>query len=132
VIERLTIWTLPDPEKALRAWRTVTPSGRLVLFEGIWSGRDYIEAFRSRGRAALNRWRRLPPEHHAPYDSALLSHLPLVSNPSPDRIIELVTRAGWQQPRLQRLRDVGWARSLSLSPLDRLLGVTPEFVVTAN
>ena len=131
VIERLTIWTLPDPEKALCAWRTVTPSGRLVLFEGMWSGSDYIEAVRSRARAALNRWRHRPPEHHARYDAALLTHLPLVNNPSPDAMIELVTRAGWHQPRLQRLRDVEWARSVNLPPLERLLGVTPEFAISA-
>lgn len=132
VMERLAIWTLPDPEKALRAWRSVTPGGRLVLFEGIWAGRDYVVALRGRGRAALNRWRRLPPEHHAPYDSALVAQLPLVKNPTPDRILELVTSAGWQQPTLQRLRDVEWARSLNMSPLDRLLGITPEYAISAD
>jgi hypothetical protein len=58
--------------------------------------------------------------------------LPLLANPSPDRIIELVSGAGWQQPRLERLRDVEWARSLNMSPLERMLGVTPEFAVSAD
>jgi SAM-dependent methyltransferase len=132
VIERLAIWTLPDPAKALHAWRAVAPGGRLVLFEGLWSGHDYIERSRARGRRVLNRLRRRPEEHHAPYDSTLMTLLPLLANPSPDRIIELVSGAGWQQPRLERLRDVEWARSLNMSPLERMLGVTPEFAVSAD
>lgn len=60
VIERLALWTLPDPSLALRAWREVTP-GRLIAFEGVWTGRDYIEGLKRRGRRVLHRVRTLPP-----------------------------------------------------------------------
>jgi SAM-dependent methyltransferase len=37
VLSRHLIWTLPDPERALRAWvRLLRPGGRLVLVEGRW------------------------------------------------------------------------------------------------
>ncbi|MFE9929321.1 class I SAM-dependent methyltransferase [Streptomyces sp. NPDC005533] len=37
VLSRHLVWTLPDPEAALRAWVTrLRPGGRLVLVEGRW------------------------------------------------------------------------------------------------
>ncbi|MFD7448008.1 class I SAM-dependent methyltransferase [Kitasatospora sp. NPDC059827] len=37
LLSRHLIWTLPDPERALRAWvRLLRPGGRLVLVEGRW------------------------------------------------------------------------------------------------
>jgi SAM-dependent methyltransferase len=36
---RHVVWTLPEPERALRAWvRLLRPGGRLVLVEGRWRG----------------------------------------------------------------------------------------------
>ncbi|MFF4816542.1 class I SAM-dependent methyltransferase [Kitasatospora sp. NPDC001309] len=37
LLSRHLVWTLPDPERALRAWvRLLRPGGRLVLVEGRW------------------------------------------------------------------------------------------------
>ncbi|MEU0471386.1 class I SAM-dependent methyltransferase [Streptomyces olivaceus] len=37
VLVRHVLWTLPDPERALRYWRELLrPEGRLVLVEGVW------------------------------------------------------------------------------------------------
>lgn len=132
VMERLALWTLPDPTAALTAWRRSAPGGRLLAFESLWTGRDYGEGLRRRGRKLLHRWRRLAPEHHAPYQAALRESLPLIAAPTPDRFIELIEGSGWRGVELVRLRDVEWARELALSPLDRLLGVTPEYVITAR
>ena len=39
VLSRHLLWTLPDPEAALREWATrLRPGGRLVLVEGRWHG----------------------------------------------------------------------------------------------
>lgn len=45
VLCRHLVWTLPDPEAALRAWvARLRPSGRLVLVEGRWgeAGSPYV------------------------------------------------------------------------------------------
>jgi SAM-dependent methyltransferase len=37
IVERHVLWTLPNPEQALRAWSALLrPGGRLVLIEGDW------------------------------------------------------------------------------------------------
>lgn len=128
VMERLTLWTLPDPARALGAWREVT-SGQLVAFECVWSGRDYVEGLRRRARGLLHRWRGLGPEHHAAYERELRDALPMIGDVSPGAMVDVITAAGWDAVQLSRLRDVEWARTLALPPLDRLLGVTPEYVI---
>jgi hypothetical protein len=44
----------------------------------------------------------------------------------------MVGEAGWANPRLVRLRDVEWATSLDMDPVERLLGVAPRFAVVAG
>ncbi|MFI6813945.1 class I SAM-dependent methyltransferase [Nonomuraea sp. NPDC050328] len=46
ILARHLLWTLPDPEAALRHWVTLLrPGGRLVLIEGRWAtGGDYVES----------------------------------------------------------------------------------------
>jgi ubiquinone/menaquinone biosynthesis C-methylase UbiE len=53
VLSRHLVWTLPDPEAALREWVTrLRPGGRLVLVEGRWreagqSGVPYVDGAES-------------------------------------------------------------------------------------
>ena len=131
VMERHVLWTLPDPGGALEAWRDAAPSGRLLVFEGLWGRADPLERIRQQAREALRRLRREPPHHHAPYDPSVRARLPFAPGTRPDDVVEAVTAAGWGPAFIERLRDIEWARLLSLGPVDRLLGVTPQFLVTA-
>lgn len=70
--------------------------------------------------------------HQGGYDESLRADLPLIEGVGPVRLVEIIEAAGWKRPRLERLRDVEWATSLRQPPLVRLLGVTPEFAVTAE
>ncbi len=132
VIERHLLWTLPDPGRALAAWRAAAPAGRLVLFEGMWGNIDPVEALRSRARELLRRLRGEPDHHHASYDPAVLDQLPFGGGASPDQLVALVERAGWEVARLERLHDVEWVQRLSLPPSRRLFGVTPRFAISAG
>jgi SAM-dependent methyltransferase len=132
VIERHLIWTLPEPQRALAAWRDAAPGGRLLLFEGIWGRADGVEAARQWMRHTLRRMRRRPSGHHASYDAAVLDQLPLAGRSHPETVASEAEAAGWGTPRLERLADVEWARRLTLGPLDRMLGVTPTFVVVCD
>ncbi len=132
VMERHLLWTLPDPTAALRAWRSVAPTGRLVLVESLWGEVDGIERLRGGARRQLQRVRRVPPEHHADYEPALRQSLPLGAGTHPGRLAAMVVDAGWRTPRLSRLSDVEWAERCELPLPDRLVGVPPRFVIRAD
>jgi SAM-dependent methyltransferase len=132
VVERHLLWTLPDPGAALAAWRAVAPAGRLVLFEGLTGRADPVEHLLEQTREGVRRLRGEPDHHHDRYDPAVVEALPLADGTHPDRLVELVEGAGWGPARLERLRDVEWARLLRQPPAARLLGVTPRFAVVAG
>jgi SAM-dependent methyltransferase len=132
VIERHLMWTLPDPEAALTAWRAAAPEGRLVLFEGLWGRSDPVEALRGQAREGLRRLRGDPDHHHGSYDPETVAELPLARGASPDQLVDLVEAAGWGPVRLERLGDVEWAQLLQLPASARLLGVTPKFAVVGG
>jgi ubiquinone/menaquinone biosynthesis C-methylase UbiE len=129
VVVRHLLWTLPDPERALRAWRAAAPEGRLVVFEGLWGRVDPVESRKERARQALRRLQRVPPDHHAPYDPTVEHRLAYRHGIHPDELVELVEAAGFAPVRIERLRDVEWTRSLGLAPFERLLGTVPQYVV---
>jgi SAM-dependent methyltransferase len=130
VMERQLLWMQPDPKVPLAAWREVT-SGPLLVFELFFKDSGYLERTRRQARRMLRNARRLPPEHHDP-SAELRTRLPRPSYPTPGALIELVEATGWRAPQLLRLRDVEWARQITRSPLERLAGSTPEYVISAT
>lgn len=113
IMERHVLWTMPDPEGALRAWREVAaPGGRLVLLEGVWGQTGLGQRAKDAIAEGLRRLMRIPDDHHAPYPEEVLCELPLARQSSPVPMIQAVYRAGWRAVRVKRLRDVEWAAEL--------------------
>jgi SAM-dependent methyltransferase len=132
VMSRHLLWTLPEPGRALAAWRAAAPAGRLALFESMWGRVDRAEVVRQRLRRGVERLRRTPHGHHDDYDPGVLAQLPFANGIGPGALVELVEASGWGPARLERLRDVEWTRLLARPPLERVLGVTPTFAVSAG
>jgi SAM-dependent methyltransferase len=129
VMERHLLWTLPDPEAALVAWRTAVPAGgRLISV-----GHMRESAGRARVRGWLHQWQGRAPDHHSQYPRTIRAALPMATaSMDPALSVEIVLRAGWQAPRLERLRDVEWAERLSAPRVERRLGVPPRYAVVAG
>jgi SAM-dependent methyltransferase len=132
VVERNSLWTNPEPAATLRAWREVArDGGRLLALEGFpptgpWS--DLQEAASS----LLRRLLRIPHDHHAHYDQDLRERLPLAGRMSPARLAEAVEEGGWRAVRLERLRDVEWARRRLRPRLLHIVESIPLFALAAD
>jgi SAM-dependent methyltransferase len=132
MIERHVLWTAPDPEAALEAWRRVAPGGRLVVFEGIWNREDALWHLRRRAARTLRPVLGVEHDHHAGYDPDLLASLPLARATSPEPLLGAVSAAGWRNVSIERLRDVEWARRIAAPWPLGWLETVPQFAVVAD
>jgi ubiquinone/menaquinone biosynthesis C-methylase UbiE len=132
VVERNVLWTAPEPERALAAWRTVAPGGRLVLYEALHGVPGPGGTMRELAAHAVRLVLRVPSHHHAEYDPELRAALPLAGTFSPAPFLRAVAAAGWRRIRLERLRDVEWARRMAGPALLGRLEAVPQFAVLAE
>ncbi len=134
VVERHLLWTLPDPARALAAWRAVTPGGRLVAIEGTWGGEDrpQLDKLRSHARALVDKLRGTEPGHHDHYNPELRAALPYSGGLTPADAVRLVQDSPWGAPRIVRLRDVEWSITEGKGFLDKLLGTHARWAVVAD
>jgi SAM-dependent methyltransferase len=132
VIERHLLWTTPDPVKALGAWRSVVPHGRLILFEGIFDRVGALQKARDAAAGQARRLLRISHDHHGEYSPELLRALPLARATSPLPIVRAVAEAGWRRVRIERLRDVEWARRIASPLVLGWLEHVPRFAVVAD
>jgi 2-polyprenyl-3-methyl-5-hydroxy-6-metoxy-1,4-benzoquinol methylase len=133
VMSRHLLWTLPDPEGALRAWRAAAPDGSLLLVESVWGdGQSPASRLRARGRRLARRVSAAPAGHHDHYDESITGALPFAGGLAPERLVELVQQAGWQAPRLWRLTTVEWIQGRRLSWPEQLFGVQPVYALWAG
>jgi ubiquinone/menaquinone biosynthesis C-methylase UbiE len=133
VMSRHLLWTLPQPEGALRTWRAAAPSGRLLLVESVWgAGQSAADQFRARARRLARRLASAPAGHHAEYDESITSALPFAGGLPPERLVALVQQAGWRAPRLRRLTGVEWILGRQLPWPERLAGTPPVYALWAS
>lgn len=104
----------------------------VLIFEGLYFSADRADLIRSQFRRSLRKLRGTPAAHHRDYDDELMAQLPLTKGMTPDVLVELVESSGWGPARLERLRDIEWTRTRALPLIERMCGVTPIFVITAD
>lgn len=99
VTSRYLMWTLPDPARALAAWRrALKPDGRLLVIDGLWyAGREAPSADN-----VEEHLRQFPRT----YDATLQAQLPLMLTESVVPMIQVIEAAGFDVLTLQRLLRV--------------------------
>lgn len=133
VVERNMLWTTPDPVAVLRAWRgVVAPGAALLLLEGLHGREGVVHRARELSLGAVRKVLGKEPGHHGHYDPDLLASLPLARATSPAPLLQMVTTGGWSRIRIERLRDVEWARRLASPPALGALEAVPLFAVIAE
>ena len=132
VVERHLLWTTPDPTSALAAWHRVAPAGRLVVFEGIWRRDGAAARAREWASGILRNVLAIPHDHHGAYDPEVLASLPLAGARTPRPLIQAVHDADWRGIRIERLRDVEWARRIAVPFPLGWVEARPQFAVVAD
>jgi SAM-dependent methyltransferase len=140
VVERDLIWTLPEPDAALAAWRKAAPAGRLVLIEGSWGKKTSgVAALQARARGLKARARGLAhsiqaskPQQHDNYPENVVGALPYVNGILPAEAVCLVENSPWGPARFEWLSDVERAFLSDRSLLFQLLGTTHRWAVSAG
>lgn len=103
VVERHVIWTLPDPDRALRAWcALLRPGGRVALVEGAWwdmAPKDEYQAMHERlplygGRPAAELLPRLRAAGFEEAEATPLTDAALWTEPPRHERYLLVARRG--------------------------------------
>lgn len=112
---RHVLWTLPNPEKAVREWsRVVRSGGKIVVIDGSWYGSGLKRAF---GRFLVSVYERRNPFKPVGYDGDISRHLPLHKRVTPERVARLMESADL---RNISVTDLGWIR-------ERLMADRPFF-----
>jgi SAM-dependent methyltransferase len=92
VISRHLVWTLPNPAKALKAWRKLLkPGGLVVVIDGVWTPRNLAGRVRHFFVDLIRRFKR--NGHHSSWKKKYvqnLSHLPFFGGADPEKIETLL------------------------------------------
>lgn len=132
IMERHVLWTLPEPAKALAALRAVAPGGRLVSFEGMWGQSGLTHQARRRAGKLVQKALRVADDHHRHYEPELLAQIPFAGGTTAAGLLAAIEEGGWRNARLERMRDIEWARSLQEHPAMRPFQGVPLFVIVAD
>jgi hypothetical protein len=116
----------------LDAWREVAPKGVLVCYEVAQARSARGRRVRHAGVSLLQRVYGLPADHHGEYEPELFASLPLAGRMCPRALLDTASEAGWRSPRIERLRDVEWARRMAGPPLLGALRAIPHFAMVAR
>ena len=97
VISRHLVWTLPNPSKALLAWkRVLKPEGQVMIIDGVWTPRDFAGRLRY---LLVNLIRRIKgSRHHSSWKkeySYNVNELPFFGGAQPHKIISLLQNSGF-------------------------------------
>lgn len=106
VASRALLWTLPQPEKALREWkRVLKPMGKIVIIDGSWHSnrKRYLRKpwrLLSLPLIAITERRTSALTH---YNQKMLSQLPLVNKDRPSYDTDLLRSLGFKDIRARAM-----------------------------
>jgi SAM-dependent methyltransferase len=115
IISRHLLWTLREPETALRGWRELLrPAGRVIAIDGHWFP-DAAPPADGQEPGPFDRY----------YTRETRAALPWMTARSPQPVVAAFERAGFTQVELRYLREV---HALALEPPSQ----DPWYVVVAR
>ena len=131
VVSRHVLWTMPQPEAAIRAWRAVTVAGGAVIaIDGTWWGGARPRRAAARVGRALRVASGGPREHGGDlYVQRGSETFPLMAARSPQPAHNAFLRSGLRDVRSEFLDGVDAVERKSMSFADRLASPWRRYLV---
>lgn len=124
VVCRHLVWTLTDPDAALREWRRVLkPGGTLLVFDGDWAKPSPTGRLAQAAIGLIDRWLGDDGTHHAGMadrHAAIMRDLPFGEGLTPQRLAPMLEAAGFRAIVVSSHSRVGAAQRSGASVRDRL------------
>jgi ubiquinone/menaquinone biosynthesis C-methylase UbiE len=132
IVTRHLLWTLPNPEIALKEWfRVLTPGGMSLVIDGVWN--DNCLGTRVRMRISSGMARIFEPEHTHPasYSEGVRTRLPLGGGVSEETIQAYLQQAGFLDMQFRDLMYIRELQKLQL-PWYRKLAQGKSYYIVAS
>jgi ubiquinone/menaquinone biosynthesis C-methylase UbiE len=124
VFSRHLLWTLPDPEKAIKNWeRVLRKNGKVVIIDGVWdSGTPGSRVRRNAGfLLTLLLERKNPRKGHAGYSDELKARLPHAGGAPLEKVNEYLLKAGFEMIQVFDLKEVRSAQKEKMPLGERIV-----------
>lgn len=130
VISRHLLWTLLEPERAVREWVRVTrPGGAVMAIDGLWhSDRLVDRASVQLGRTLKTVFDRARPRRHG-YPQHIRGRLPLMNLRSPDPARNVFARSGLREVRSEELTWLDAVERAAMPMRERLANRYRRYLV---
>lgn len=113
VICRHVVWTLPNPQKAVKEWyRVLKDGGKIVMIDGEWYQNSMLAKFkRFIGRLFIALFER---RLISSYKREISKYLPLYRQGNLEKVVDLLKNAGFSDVLI---KDISWIRKQMLENL---------------
>jgi len=134
VMSRHLLWTLPHPDRAVRAWRDAArPGGLVVVVDGVYDRPPPLVGESIRLARALGD--RLRGTGHASghdYSDEMYDALPMARQPDSRAVEALMSGAGLEKVRLRPLAEIDRVEKGHLGPLERIADRWRHYLATGR
>jgi|DewCreStandDraft_1066081.scaffolds.fasta_scaffold00312_9 ubiquinone/menaquinone biosynthesis C-methylase UbiE len=131
VVSRHLLWTLLEPERAVREWARVTrPGGRVLAIDGIWQGESLIDHVIALLSHLVGQITRAQRDHRYPEEAR--RRLPLWRVRSPQPACNVFARAGLHHIRSEELTWIDAVERRAMPLWERLQHRYRRYLVEAE
>lgn len=133
VVNRHLLWTLPDPEQALKEWhRVLIPGGKILIVNAVWATFGWHnKALSLLGHLLIAARERKNP-WAGNYPKEIIKKIPLLSKVKPESILTLLAKCGFQNAKPVNMAAVYKAETAAMPLRYRLAYRHMRYAITAT
>lgn len=132
VFNRHLLWTLPNPEKAIKNWsRVLKNGGKVIIIDGVWDdGSIEIRIRRCVSYCAtLLIQRKNPGKGHCRYSKNLKTSLPLYGGAPLKKVEDFLSGSNFQEIRSYNLKKVREAQKENMPFSEKILRTYQYYLI---